>query len=183
MLVKAITFAAKAHDGQFRKGTATPYITHPLETLTIVSGLSNDLEVLCAAVLHDTLEDTDTNRYQLKEAFGDRVVKLVEGVTEDKLAGIPKSETWKRRKQATIDYLRDGASYEEKLIVFADKISNLRSLKHDSLRLGHSVWLRFNCQDPLEHKWYYSEILKQCSELKNTAEYSEYEELLSKIWK
>ena len=57
MIDKAITFATKAHEGQFRKGTKLPYIVHPLEVGVIVSRMTQDKEVIAAAILHDTLED------------------------------------------------------------------------------------------------------------------------------
>ena len=53
----AMVFAAKAHEGQFRKGTRRPYIVHPIEVADIVSGMTKDEDVICAAVLHDTIED------------------------------------------------------------------------------------------------------------------------------
>ena len=56
MIDKAITFATKAHEGQFRKGTKLPYIVHPLEVGVIVSRMTQDKEVIAAAILHDTLE-------------------------------------------------------------------------------------------------------------------------------
>ena len=57
MIDDAIEFATKAHEGQFRKGTRRPYIVHPIEVADIVSAMTNDEEVICAAVLHDTIED------------------------------------------------------------------------------------------------------------------------------
>ena len=57
MIDDAIEFATKAHEGQFRKGTRRPYIVHPIEVADIVSTMTNDEEVICAAVLHDTIED------------------------------------------------------------------------------------------------------------------------------
>ena len=59
MVDKAVRFAAKAHEGQFRKGTGRPYIVHPLEVKDIVSGMTEDEEVISAAVLHDTIEDCE----------------------------------------------------------------------------------------------------------------------------
>lgn len=57
MINEAIEFAAKAHEGQLRKGTKKPYIVHPIEVSEIVSAMTDDEEVICAAVLHDTIED------------------------------------------------------------------------------------------------------------------------------
>ena len=57
MLNEAVEFATKAHEGQFRKGTKRPYIVHPIEVADIVTTMTRDPEVICAAVLHDTIED------------------------------------------------------------------------------------------------------------------------------
>ena len=74
---KAISFAAKAHQGLPRKGTQTPYILHPLEAAAIVSSLTDDLEVIAAAILHDVLEDTPITEERLRAEFGDRIADWV----------------------------------------------------------------------------------------------------------
>ena len=74
MIDKAITFATKAHEGQFRKGTKLPYIVHPLEVGVIVSRMTQDKEVIAAAILHDTLEDCKEVTFStLCQEFGERV--------------------------------------------------------------------------------------------------------------
>ena len=74
MINKAIAFAVKAHEGQPRKGTEIPYIFHPLEVGMIVSRITDDEEVIAAAVLHDTVEDCDTVTLDnIRKEFGDRV--------------------------------------------------------------------------------------------------------------
>ena len=77
ILDKAIIFAVNAHRGQFRKGSDTPYILHPMEAAAIVGTMTADDEVLAAAVLHDTVEDTGTTIEQIREQFGERVAALV----------------------------------------------------------------------------------------------------------
>ena len=78
MINEAIEFAAKAHEGQLRKGTKKPYIVHPIEVSEIVSAMTDDEEVICAAVLHDTIEDCrGITKDVLKLRFGDRVAELV----------------------------------------------------------------------------------------------------------
>ena len=74
MVEEARSFAEKAHEGQFRKGTKRPYIVHPLEVAKIVSTMTDDEEMISAALLHDTLEDCrQVTKEQIKEAFGERV--------------------------------------------------------------------------------------------------------------
>ena len=76
-LARAVAFAAYAHDGQFRKGGALPYIVHPMETAAIAATMTNDPEVLAAAVLHDVVEDCGITESELRVKFGRRVAMLV----------------------------------------------------------------------------------------------------------
>lgn len=94
MIDRAAKFAEQAHKGAHRKGTRIPYIVHPLETALIASMLTNDEEILAAALLHDTIEDTDVTYEDLKQEFGTRVADLVAAESEDK------SKTWIERKGA-----------------------------------------------------------------------------------
>ena len=97
MIDDAMDFAAKAHAGQFRKGTRRPYIVHPIEVADIVSSMTKDEEVICAAVLHDTVEDCKGITFDiLKLRFGARVADMVAQESEDK------SLSWEERKGATI---------------------------------------------------------------------------------
>ena len=73
MIDRAAKFAEQAHKGAHRKGTRIPYIVHPLETALIASMLTNDEEILAAALLHDTIEDTDVTYEDLKQEFGTRL--------------------------------------------------------------------------------------------------------------
>ena len=89
MLDDAIEFATKAHEGQFRKGTRRPYIVHPIEVADIVSTMTKDEEVICAAVLHDTIEDCrGITKDVLRLRFGERVADMVMQESEDK------SQSW-----------------------------------------------------------------------------------------
>ena len=149
-LSKAIIFATEKHNGQFRKATTTPYIMHPLEVLQILHSMKADTNLMIAGLLHDTIEDTDTTPDEIKELFGDDVAALVASHSEDK------SKTWKERKEHTIKELAV-ASNRVKMLVLADKLSNLRSIAKDYNRIGDELWKRFNA--PKEKQaWYYSNI-------------------------
>ena len=76
MIDRAAKFAEQAHRGAHRKGTRIPYIVHPLETALIASMLTNDEEILAAALLHDTIEDTDVTYEDLKQEFGTRGLRI-----------------------------------------------------------------------------------------------------------
>ena len=97
MVKKAAEFARKVHEGKLRKGSMVPYIVHPFEAAVIVSGMTDDPEVISAALLHDVIEDAGISYEELKMQFGSRVADLVLAESEDK------SRTWKERKSATIE--------------------------------------------------------------------------------
>ena len=153
----AIHFAIDAHSGVKRKGKNSPYILHPLEAMLIVSKLTDDEDVIAAAVLHDTLEDTDVTAEDLQREFGDRVMKLVCAESENKRRDQSMESTWKARKGETIDHIRH-ASKEEKLICLGDKLANLQEIAGDYLLLGDALWSRFNQKDKAMHAWYYGSI-------------------------
>lgn len=125
-VLRAAGFAAQRHRNQRRKDVdASPYINHPLEVANIlaVEARITDPAVLCAALLHDTLEDTETLAEDLVAAFGAQVAALVQEVSDDKR--LPVGE----RKRLQIEHaahLSPGAA----LVKLADKIANLRDVAH-----------------------------------------------------
>ena len=124
LLLKALAFAAHKHRDQRRKDReASPYINHPIALADVLvnEGGVTDMEVLCAAMLHDTLEDTATTAQELARAFGARIASIVVEVTDDK--NLPKAE----RKRMQIEHA-PGLSKEAKLVKLADKICNLRDV-------------------------------------------------------
>jgi (p)ppGpp synthase/HD superfamily hydrolase len=125
-LARAYDFAAARHIAQRRKGEAAePYMNHLTEVADLVAQATDgaDVEVVIAAVLHDTVEDTNTRPDELAAIFGPRVASLVAEVTDDK--SLPKAE----RKRLQIEHAAH-ASPEAKIIKLADKTSNLRALAH-----------------------------------------------------
>lgn len=86
LLLNAISFAARAHHGQFRNDAKTPYVSHPFRVFTVLSRVFgvDDQETLAAAVLHDTIEDTTTDHDDLSEKFGRRVADFVAALSKDK---------------------------------------------------------------------------------------------------
>ena len=177
ILEKAISFAADKHAGAVREGSNTPYIAHPLEAFSIAAGITSDHDILAAAVLHDVIEDTPATLADLEEIFGKRIAKLVASESEDKMPGIPRSESWKLRKELKIQALQT-ASLDEKIIVLSDKLSNIRALRRDIVRDGDAVWEKFNQKDKKMHEWYYRSVAEAISEL---SEHLAYEELCQLI--
>ncbi len=124
LLLHALAFASRKHRDQRRKDVdASPYINHPIALADILcnEGGIADIEVICAALLHDTVEDTNTTPEELEREFGARVRAIVMQVTDDK--ALTKSE----RKRLQVDHATH-ISTEAKLVKLADKISNLRDL-------------------------------------------------------
>lgn len=181
LVEKALTFAAAAHDGMKRKGSALPYIIHPAECVAIAASLTDNPEILAAAALHDTLEDTAVTREDLEREFGPAVTALVCSDSEDKMPHLPPASSWKQRKQATIQALQT-ASREEKIVAMADKLSNLRSMHTDHEAIGDALWDRFNQKDKRMHEWYYRGVLSQLKELEDTCAYQEYRRLLEEVF-
>lgn len=178
---KAIEFAVKAHSGSVRKGTETPYIVHPMEAAAIVATMTNDFNVLAGAVLHDTVEDTDYTVEDIRAEFGDEVASLVASESENKREDLPSSETWKIRKQETLEHLSH-APIEAKMITLGDKLSNIRAIYRDYSVLGDKLWERFNQKDKNEHAWYYRGVAEKLRELSDTFAYREYVELVGKVF-
>lgn len=123
-IIKAFAFAAEKHQDQRRKNAeASPYINHPIDLANVLAneGGVTDVNTIVAAILHDTLEDTETSEEELKTQFGAKVTSIVMEVTDDK------SLEKHVRKQLQIDHAPH-LSQEAKLVKIADKISNLRDL-------------------------------------------------------
>ena len=182
ILDKAIVFAVQAHSGMVRKGTKTPYILHPLEAAAIVATMTDDEEVIAAAVLHDVLEDTRVTVIQLIEEFGQRVTAFVSAESENKREDIPATETWKLRKQETIDALYNEKHPDVKMIALGDKLSNVRAMYRDYQAIGDKLWNRFNQKDKSEHGWYYRSIADATRELSNYPAWKEYAQLVSLVF-
>ena len=185
MVEKALQFATDAHSGQLRKGTNRPYILHPIQAMQIVRRLTDDEEVISAAVLHDTLEDTGVTKDDLEKEFGKRVADLVAAVSENKRADRPAGETWAERKKETIENLKD-ANRDVKMICLGDKLSNIRMMAQEYVAIGDELWERFNQKDKNLHCWYYSELYKILrEEFGDIEEIRDYKKQLERVfnWK
>lgn len=180
-LISAMAFASKAHEGTYRKGTRIPYITHPMEAGALAMTLTNDMDVIVAAILHDVVEDTEYTLEQIQQSFGARVAELVAYETEDKMRHLPPETSWRMRKEQFIAHLSK-APVEAKMICLCDKVSNLRLTRMTYQQKGDSMWQVFHEKDPKEHAWYYENVLKQLGELKDTMAYQEYEMLYQEIF-
>ena len=182
LLDHAIIFATKAHSGTTRKGTNVPYIVHPIEAAAIVSSMTDDEEVIAAAVLHDVIEDMEATREDLLARFGRRITDLVMDESEDKRRNFPAELTWKTRKQETITFLETRADTDAKMLALADKLANLRAIYRDQCIIGDKVWERFNEKDKNMHAWMYRSIAKALDELRDHPMWQEYNRLVEEVF-
>jgi len=155
---RAIQFAARKHHGQMRReAEPLPYITHPFSVALLVAEGGGDDDVVTAALLHDTLEDTDTTREEIAAAFNENVAMLVEAVSEIKeREGQPIA--WKERKEAYLRVLESAADGAV-LIAIADKIDNIESKLETFEKEGDELLKRWK-QPSGEYLWYHGEALR-----------------------
>jgi len=155
---KAIQFAAKKHHGQMRReAEPLPYVTHLFSTALLVAEGGADDDVVIAALLHDTLEDTETTREELVTAFNERIASLVESVSE------PREKdgeilNWKERKTIYLENL-EASSNDAVRIAVADKIDNIESKLEAFAREGKTLLERWS-QPATEYIWYHGVVLK-----------------------
>ncbi|MBU6323784.1 MAG: bifunctional (p)ppGpp synthetase/guanosine-3',5'-bis(diphosphate) 3'-pyrophosphohydrolase [Patescibacteria group bacterium] len=137
LIEKAMLLAMRAHEGQKRKEGDTPYIVHPVEVALILARHGFPEDVLAAALVHDTVEDTSVTLEDVRRELGDGIAKLVAPVTHDD------SLPWEEKKHAYLESVRN-APEDVKAISVADKIANAKSLIAAAGEQGAAVWRHFN---------------------------------------
>ena len=182
LMDRAIIFATRAHSGTYRKGTKIPYIVHPIEAASIVATMTDDPDMIAAAVLHDVVEDTDATVEEIRFFFNEHIAKLVEAESENKRKDLPPQETWMVRKMETLTFLREEADREAKILALADKLSNMRAVHRDQKTIGDQLWERFNEKSKEKHGWMYRQVAEALSELKDTFAWQEYDRLVRKTF-
>ena len=182
LVSEAIAFAVKAHDGMRRKKGNTPYILHPMEAAVIVGTMTDDQNLIAAAALHDVVEDADITIDEIEERFGKRVRELVESETEDKRADLPPADTWRIRKEESLEGLKNTDDIGVLMVWLGDKLANMRSIYRDFKVEGNAMWQRFNQTDVSEQAWYYRSIVKLTEALSNTSAWLEYKTLTELVF-
>ncbi|MGN1346925.1 MAG: HD domain-containing protein [Eubacteriales bacterium] len=181
-LEKAAEFAARFHAGQSRKLGGAPFLVHLYETVANAALVTDDEDVLAAAMLHDTLERTGVTTDMLREEFGEVVMRLVMWCSEDKGMEGPANETWQARKVAFLDRTKI-APREAKIILLAAKLSDMRSLAAYHNKYGDAVWEAFNNLDKYAHDWYHRTSLEEVlTELEDEFIYKEYARLIEEVF-
>lgn len=139
---EALEFALHAHNGQFRKGSGIPYITHPVSVSAILAQYGYGEDLVIAGLLHDVLEDTVVAEAELEERFGSDVTMLVQGVTEEKRDTKGRPRAWEVRKEESLRHM-DVASDEVVALKAADALHNVDCLIRDLRIIGDEIWTRF----------------------------------------
>jgi len=187
LLDRAIIFAVKAHHNTERRGKGFPYIVHPMEAVEIVASITPDQELLAAAALHDTIEDTDVTVDDIRREFGDRIAELVHAESDQINGELFNAEsgdeqaTWHARKQAAIDRLA-AAPHDAKIVAMGDKLSNMRAIWRDYQLKGDELWNIFHVKDKASHEWHYRGLAASLSELSDTFAYQEFKALVDKVF-
>ncbi|MEX0619878.1 MAG: HD domain-containing protein [Pseudohongiellaceae bacterium] len=175
---RAISLAASAHEGQLRKGTDIPYITHPVAVAELVARYGGDEDQQIGALLHDVLEDGGESWTEQIKQFGERVYAIVRGCSDCIPDANGEKPAWKARKAAYIEHLR-GAHEDTLFVSGCDKLHNLSCLKQDLKESGPAVFERFNA-GAAETIWYYS-CLVEIFESRGSAVANSLREELSSV--
>ena len=179
---KAIKFAVDAHANTERRGKGFPYVIHVLEAMEIVATISNDPELLAAAALHDTVEDTDVTVEQIRAEFGNRIADIVKTESDEIDPNLPESETWRARKQAAINRLK-AASRDSKIVAMGDKLSNMRAIMRDYDKVGDKIWSIFHAPGgKADHEWHYRGLAASLSDLAGTHAYAEFNAAIEHVF-
>jgi len=180
---EAVIYSTVMHAGKKRKGTSTPYILHPLEVSQIISTMTDDIEVICAGVLHDVVEDTDGTIEEIGLRFGERVAQIVSSDTEPKYENLPREASWKLRKEDSITRLKNTNDIAVRMLWLADKLSNIRFIAQKFGETGDAVWSLFNQKDSGMHRWYYKSIAEILEiDLNRTGAFKEFIKHINFIW-
>lgn len=173
MLEKAFLFALKVHGGQTRKD-GKPYITHPFSVATELAKNGANDDLICAGLLHDTIEDGGVKPEELKREFSEEVLRLVLFDTENK------ELSWKERKDATLHAL-ENCDRECAMLICADKLSNIRDLAEGLKAEGEAVWNKFKYGRDRQ-EWLFREYVEVLSRLADLKMYVELKQSVETVF-
>lgn len=157
-LQEAINEASRLHRDQIRRDSLkTPYISHVVGVMILLSSATHDEDILVAGLLHDVLEDTDYSKEEMEAKFGKRVTDIVFGVTEEsKMYG--NQMTWKEEKEQYLEKVSSGSD-ESVMVSLADKTQNMRSLI-EMIHAEKGGKLAGFGSDHASRIWFNEEVLK-----------------------
>ena len=194
---QACEVAAKAHDGHYRKeekdkdkdkdrekengkvkdkDMGIPYISHPMAVAILLARAGAAEDVIMAALLHDTVEDTGMTLQEIEKAFGPGVAGIVEGCSEP-----DKSLPWEERKEHTLEYLKD-APHNVWLVSCGDKLQNVRGMALGYSKHKEAFWQRFNMGKDGQ-VWYYQGLVEslRCNREYHPALFDQFEAEVEKF--
>lgn len=176
---KAIDFAIEVHKDQFRKGKDVSYITHPMGVALIISLVSKDENLICAGLLHDTIEDADPygsiTREQIEKEFGKEVAEIVNDLTEQ-----DKAINWAERKRQALLHI-DAMSNDSLLVKSADVLHNITDQIADYKIEGDGMFERFNAGKTVQLERYNKLILAIDNKWKENPLIEELKERLNEV--
>lgn len=170
---QAFLFALRVHGKQTRKD-GKPYMVHPFSVATELAKNGADDDLICAGLLHDTIEDGGVSPEELEQSFGDAVLQLVLFDTEDKRL------SWKARKEATLHALETCDS-RCAMLVCADKLSNLRDMAEGVEAEGESFWNRFR-HGKAEQEWLFRKYVEGFSRLAGLRLYDDLKQAVESVF-
>ncbi len=183
ILEEAIIYAVIMHQGKTRHYTNAPFILHPLEVAQILSTMTEDQEVIAAGILHDIVEATDGTLDEIEKRFGSRVAQMVSSETEEEYPEESMKESWRRRKEGSLDNLKSSTDAGVKMLWLADKLANIRSLVRMYSEMGEAMWQEFNQNDPAMQLWYYKTVAESLElSLNRTGAFKEFIKHINFIW-
>ena len=158
-LSEAFEFARRTHDGQLRKGTAIPYLTHPMAVCAMAMTFGASEDEAIASLLHDTAEDGggEPVLMDIRETFGLEVETIVLDCSDSLTDNPEQKAPWHERKQHHLEHLAS-ASRSVRLVAASDKLHNLQAILMDLKTVGPNVWNRFKA-GPKDQLWYYTSCL------------------------
>lgn len=173
---KSLKFAVLAHKNQVRKAEKEkPYIIHPIDVSNILKEYGCNDNLISAGLLHDILEDTDYDFNFIKQEFGEDIANLVNSATEQN-----KNESWEKRKQATINKIKN-MSLEQKILLCADKLSNLEDMYILFNVKGKKDFSSFNRSEQ-QQKWYYDNLYNSFISNGNHEIFDRLKNLINKVF-
>lgn len=170
---RAFLFALKVHDGQIRKD-GKPYVTHPFSVAVELAKNGASDQLICAGLLHDTVEDGGVQPEEIKERFGEEVLRYVLFDTENKRL------SWKERKDATLNALKS-CDRECAMLVCADKLSNITDVAEGLEACGDAVWSKFKYGKDRQ-KWLYEQYVEALSGLSDLKLYTDFKQTVDQVF-
>jgi (p)ppGpp synthase/HD superfamily hydrolase len=176
--VEALAYATEVHEGQSRKGTSVPYVSHVLAVCSLVLEDGGGEDEAIGALLHDAVEDGggQPRLEDIRRRFGDRVAEIVWACSDTDETPKP---PWKERKTRYVAHLRE-ASPAARRVSCADKLHNARSILRDYRALGERLWERFSASAD-ENLWYYRELVEAFRQPDRSPLVAELERVVSEL--